>query len=227
MDTKILVVDDDIRINELLCDIFTMEGFNVICAYDGESAINFLDADNDIKIVILDIMLPKIDGWELLGYIKDNFDVKVLMLTALGDEEDEVRGIRNGADDYVIKPFKRAVLLERVRRLSSAYDERINCNLSFNELTVNQRECRVTVKGEEIKLTTKEYQLLLLLMKNSKIVLKRETILDKIWGFEYEGNERTIDTHIKMLRHSLGDYGEYIRTIRGTGYSFDAEVSEK
>lgn len=227
MSAKILVVDDDIRINELLCEIFLMEGFDIVSAFDGESAISLLDNDKDIKIVILDIMLPKIDGWELLGYIKNNFDVKVLMLTALGDEEDEVRGIRNGADDYVIKPFKRAVLLERVRRLAATYDERVNCNLVFNDLLVNQRECRVFVRNDEIKLTSKEYQLLLLLMKNSKFVLKRETILDKIWGFEYDGNERTIDTHIKMLRHSLGDYGEYIRTIRGTGYSFDAEVSEK
>lgn len=227
MSTKILIVDDDKRINELLNDIFTMEGFDVVCAYDGEGAINILDNDDTVQVVVLDIMLPKIDGWELLDYIKANFDVKVLMLTALGDEEDEVRGIRNGADDYVTKPFKRAVLLERVRRLAADYEERIKCDLVYEDLTVNQRECRVFIKNNEIKLTTKEYQLLLLLMKNSRLVLKRETILDKVWGFEYYGNERTIDTHIKMLRHSLGDYGELIRTIRGTGYSFDAEVNTR
>ena len=225
MSTKILIVDDDKRINELLNDIFTMEGFDVVCAYDGEGAINILDNDDTVQVVVLDIMLPKIDGWELLDYIKANFDVKVLMLTALGDEEDEVRGIRNGADDYVTKPFKRAVLLERVRRLAADYEERIKCDLVYEDLTVNQRECRVFIKNNEIKLTTKEYQLLLLLMKNSRLVLK--TILDKVWGFEYYGNERTIDTHIKMLRHSLGDYSELIRTIRGTGYSFDAEVNTR
>ena len=153
MSTKILIVDDDKRINELLNDIFTMEGFDVVCAYDGEGAINILDNDDTVQVVVLDIMLPKIDGWELLDYIKANFDVKVLMLTALGDEEDEVRGIRNGADDYVTKPFKRAVLLERVRRLAADYEERIKCDLVYEDLTVNQRECRVFIKNNEIKLT--------------------------------------------------------------------------
>ncbi len=227
MKNKILVVEDDLRINELLCDIFGMEGYEVLSAIDGEQAIEFLDSNTDIQVVILDIMLPKIDGWELLPYIKEHHEAKILMLTALGDETDEVRGIREGADDYVVKPFKRAVLLERVRRLVSDFSERKNQTLCFEGLTVDQNQCRVLIDGKEIKLTTKEYQLLLLLMKNSMLVLKRETILDKIWGYEYDGNERTIDTHIKMLRHSIGDYGEYIRTIRGTGYSFDARVTAK
>ena len=224
MKNKILIVDDDKRINDLLFDIFDMEGFSVERAFDGESAIEILDSKSDIKVVILDIMLPKIDGWELLAYIKEHFDVKVLMLTALGDEDDEVRGIRSGADDYVVKPFKRVVLLERVRRLVSAYEDRMLCDLVCDGLRVSQKEFRVLIDGTPVKMTTKEYQLLLLLMKNPKIVLKRESILDKIWGFEYDGNERTIDTHIKMLRHSLGTYGDYIRTIRGAGYSFDAKV---
>lgn len=224
---KILIVDDDRRINELLEDVFTMEGFEVLCAFDGDEAIEILDSVDDIEVVILDIMLPKIDGWEMLAYIKSHFDVKVLMLTALSEEDDEVRGIRSGADDFVVKPFKRAVLLERVKRLVNDYKERNNVTFVCNDLTLSQSECRVYVRGEPIKMTTKEYQLLLLLMKNAKLALSREVILNKVWGFEYDGNDRTIDTHIKMLRHTLGDYGERIRTIRGMGYSFDGEVKER
>lgn len=224
---KILVVDDDIRINELLEDIFTMEGFEVLRAFDGDEAIEILDNVDDIDLVVLDVMMPKIDGWDMLAYIKSRFDIKVLMLTALSEEDDEVRGIRSGADDFIIKPFKRAVLVERVKRLLSEYKDRNNINYICDDMTLSQSECRVYIKGEPVKMTTKEYQLLLLLMKNPRRALAREVILDKIWGFEYDGNDRTIDTHIKMLRRSLGDYGERIRTIRGMGYSFDGEVKER
>ena len=224
---KILVVDDDRRINELLDDIFTMEGFEVYRAFDGEEAIEILDNVEDIRVVILDIMMPKIDGWEMLAYIKMHYDVKVLMLTALAEEEDEVRGIRSGADDFVVKPFKRAILLERVKRLVSDIKDRSSVTFVCEDLTLSQSECRAYIKDEPIRMTTKEYQLLLLLMKNAKLALSREAILNKVWGFEYDGNDRTIDTHIKMLRHSLGEYGERIRTIRGMGYSFDGEVKER
>ena len=171
--------------------------------------------------------MPKIDGWEMLAYIKMHYDVKVLMLTALGEEEDEVRGIRSGADDFVVKPFKRAILLERVKRLVSDIKDRSSVTFVCEDLTLSQSECRAYIKGEPVRMTTKEYQLLLLLMKNAKLALSREAILNKVWGFEYDGNDRTIDTHIKMLRHSLGEYGERIRTIRGMGYSFDGEVKER
>ena len=224
---KILVDDDDRRINELLDDIFTMEGFEVYRAFDGEEAIEILDNIDDIEVVILDVMMPKIDGWEMLAYIRMHYDVKVLMLTALSEEDDEVRGIRSGADDFIVKPFKRAVLLERVKRLVSGSKDRSSITYVCEDLTLSQNECRAYIKGEPIRMTTKEYQLLLLLMKNARLALTREAILNKIWGFEYDGNDRTIDTHIKMLRHSLGEYGDRIRTIRGMGYSFDGEVKEK
>lgn len=224
---KILVVDDDIRINELLEDIFTMEGFEVLRAFDGDEAIEILDNVENIDLVVLDVMMPKIDGWDMLAYIKSRFDIKVLMLTALSEEDDEVRGIRSGADDFIVKPFKRAVLVERVKRLLSGYKDRNNICYICDDMMLSQSECRVYIKGEPVKMTTKEYQLLLLLMKNPRRALSRDTILDKVWGFEYDGNDRTIDTHVKMLRHSLGDYGERIRTIRGMGYSFDGEVKER
>lgn len=224
---KILIVDDDRRINDLLEDILTMEGYNVIKAYDGEEAIEVLDNIDDIDLVLLDVMMPKIDGWDLLAYIKSRFDIKVLMLTALGDEEDEIKGIRSGADDFVVKPFKRGVLLERMKRLLGDIKDRNSTDYISENIMLCQRECRVYVSGEPVKMTTKEYQLLLLLMKNPRRALSREKILDKVWGFEYDGNDRTIDTHIKMLRQSLGEYGDRIRTIRGMGYSFDGEVTEK
>ncbi len=224
---KILVVDDDRRINELLDDIFTMEGFEVYRAFNGEEAIEILDNVEDIQVVLLDIMMPKIDGWEMLAYIRMHYDVKVIMLTALSEEEDEVRGIRSGADDFIVKPFKRAVLLERVKRLVSDLKDRSSVTFVCEDLSLSQSECRAYIKDEPIKMTTKEYQLLLLLMKNAKLALSREAILNKVWGFEYDGNDRTIDTHIKMLRQSLGKYGDKIRTIRGMGYSFDGEVKER
>ncbi|MDD6012266.1 MAG: response regulator transcription factor [Oscillospiraceae bacterium] len=227
MKRKILIVDDDERINEMLQDVFTMENYDVIGALGGEEAIRILESDSNIDVVILDIMMPKIDGWEMLAYIKSHYSVKVIMLTALSEEGDEVRGIRSGADDYVTKPFKRAVLVERVRRLvDSGRDNRSSCLVS-DELVVNQQECYVTLHGERLHMTGKEFNFLLHLMKNPNTVLSRESILDKVWGFKYEGNDRTIDTHVKMLRHKLGDYGQKIRTIRGMGYIFDGKVVEK
>lgn len=227
MKNTILVVDDDKRINGLLEDIFTIEGYDVISAFDGEMAIKILDENRDIPLMILDVMLPEFDGWQVLSYVKEHFETKVIMLTAISDEHSEAMGLRNGADDYVIKPFKRAALVERARRLMNQALNKQSCDFVSGRLKVSQKEVKVFVEGEEIKITPKEYQLLLLLMKNSPNVLDRETILDKVWGFEYDGNDRTIDTHIKMLRRSLGVCGDCIRTIRGVGYSFEGEVEEK
>lgn len=223
-----MIADDDDRVNELLQEIFTMEGYEVAVAYDGEEAIHMLEQDEEIHLLVLDVMMPKLDGWDVLEYVKKTFDVKVLILTALGSEMDEVRGLRAGADDYVSKPFRRAVLLERARRLLNEYRLVQTKDYYCGELCLKQAECKVYIGSEELKLTTKEYQLLQLLVKNNKMVLDRDTILDKIWGVGYDGNDRTVDTHIKMLRHSLGErYNKYIRTVRGVGYCFDGEVSER
>lgn len=220
----ILVVDDDIRINELLCDIFSVEGYDTISAFDGEQALRRLEKNKDIDLVVLDVMMPEFDGWEVLKYLKDNTDCKVLMLTALSDEKSEVKAIRSGADDYVAKPFKRAVLLERAKRLVQERAKEKSLRYECDGLVLSVMEHKVYIDGNEVKMTAKEFNLLHLLMKNSAIVLSRETILDKIWGYVYDGNDRTIDTHIKMLRHSIGDYSDKIRTVRGVGYSFEGEV---
>lgn len=227
MGGRILIADDDIRVNELLQDIFEMEGFEVAAAYDGEQAILALEQDEGIDLLILDVMMPVYDGWEVLEYVRDHFEVPVLMLTALSDESSELRGLRRGADDYVPKPFRRAVLVERARRLIRGRRDTQEKDYVCGGLRLCQSGCRVYAGKKELRLTTKEYQLLLLMMKNHHIVLNRDAILEKVWGIGYDGNDRTIDTHIKMLRHSLGEYGSLIRTIRGVGYSFEGEVEEQ
>ena len=221
----ILVVDDDIRINELLTDIFSMEGYETYSAFDGEQALKIIEKKGkSIDLIVLDVMMPEFDGWEVLSFVKDNTDCKVLMLTALTDENSEVKAIRSGVDDYVPKPFKRAVLLERAKRLISDRRKEQSRKYQCENLVLSVMEHKVYIDGNEVKLTQKEFNLLHLLMKNSSIVLTREAILDKIWGYVYDGNDRTIDTHIKMLRHSIGDYSDKIRTVRGVGYSFEGEV---
>lgn len=224
MDGKILIADDDIRVNELLQDIFTMEGCQVCAAFDGEEVLRILSEDNSIDLLILDVMMPVLGGWDVLGYIKSHYDVRVLMLTALDDEASEVRCFQEGADDYVAKPFRRAVLLERARRLIQSRQNDKNCEYRCGELTVNCQTYVVTISGEPIKLTVKEYRLLVLLLEHSGIVLGRDVIQEKVWGYDFDGSSRTLDTHVKMLRRSLGELGSCIRTIRGVGYSFDGEV---
>lgn len=224
MDGKILIADDDIRVNELLQDIFTMEGYQVRAAFDGEEVLRILSEDSSIDLLILDVMMPVLGGWDVLSYIKSHSDVRVLMLTALDDEASEVRCFQEGADDYVAKPFRRAVLLERARRLIQSRRNDQNCEYRCGELAVNCQTYVVTISGKPIKLTVKEYRLLVLLLENSGIVLGRDVIQEKVWGYDFDGSSRTLDTHVKMLRRSLGEFGSCIRTIRGVGYSFDGEV---
>lgn len=227
MKGKILIADDDIRINELLQDIFLMEGYEVVSALDGEQALQILERDKEIDLLILDVMMPVLSGWDVLRYIRERFDTKIVMLTALSNEASEVRGLRDGADDYIAKPFSRAVLVERVRRLVEQKTISEMRDLVFQDLCLCQSNCKVYMGEQEIRLTYKEYQLLLLFLSNSNIALSREQILDSIWGIDYEGENRVVDTQIKLLRRSLGEYGRYIRTIRGVGYCFDGEVAQR
>ena len=226
IDTKILIVDDDAAICDMLKIYFENEEYEVKIANNGVDGINFFKM-YEPDLVLLDIMLPKKDGWQVCREIREFSSKPVIMITAKGEVFDKVLGLELGADDFIVKPFKRAVLVERVKRLLSDFKDRSSICYVCDDMLLSQSECRVYIKGEPVKMTTKEYQLLLLLMKNPRRALSRDAILDKVWGFEYDGNDRTIDTHIKMLRHSLGDYGERIRTIRGMGYSFDGEVKER
>lgn len=226
MSGRILIADDDSRVNELLQEIYEMEGYEVLTAFDGEEALAVLEKEA-VDLLVLDVMMPGLDGWDVLDCVKRQYETKVLMLTALGNEHSEVKGLRLGADDYVAKPFKRAVLVERSRRLIEENRRKREKDLYRNGLRICQSECKVYIDGAESKLTAKEYQLLLLLMENHDIVLSREVILERIWGIAYDKNDRTIDTHIKMLRRSIGEYGSCIRTIRGIGYSFEGEVTSE
>lgn len=189
MNNTILIVDDDKKLNGLLVDIFETEGFNVVTAYDGDEAVRILDSGAEISLVILDVMLPEVDGWEVLSYVKEHFDIKVIMLTAISDEYSEAKGLRSGADDYVVKPFKRMALVERVRRLINSSCNESTADILCDNIRVSQKEMKVYIKGEDTKMTAKEYQLLLLLMKNSPAVLTREQILERVCGFEYDGKQ--------------------------------------
>lgn len=224
MDSTILVVDADKKTNNMLYELFSAESYKVICAYTGDEAIRILGEQPDIPLMILNVNIPDLDGWLLLSFVKEQYRSKIVVLTELCDEHSEVRALRAGADDYVTKPFRRAVLVERLNRLSESHLDENICDLVCDDIRISQKEMRAFVAEQELHITAKEYQLLRLLMKNSPKALSREVILERVWGFEYVGNERTIDTHIKMLRKSMGAVGDKIRTIRGVGYSFNGIV---
>lgn len=222
MEVSILLADDDELLRNLVKEVLEEAGYNVYEAEDGDTAIDLFWEHQDIAMAILDIMMPGSDGMEVLKQIRDKSNMPILMLTALGDSASELNCLRGGANDFVSKPFHYEILVERVKNLLKLTKAD---NIETTErgiLKVDHLGHKVYVNDEEVFLNNKEYQLLDLLINNEKIVLSRETILDRIWGYDYEGDIRTIDTHIKMLRAKIGDAGNYIKTIRGTGYCFEA-----
>ena len=227
MKGKLLIVDDDLRINELLQDIFTMEGYEVTSALNGEKSLEILEQEQNIDLMLLDVMMPVLSGWDVLRYIKERFSVKIIMLTALSNEASEVRGLREGADDYISKPFSRAVLVERVRKLVEQKKHADQLELHFQALRLCQSNCRVFLRDRELRLTNKEYRLLLMFLTNCNQALSREQILDTVWGIGFDGDNRVVDSQIKLLRRSLDDYAQHIRTIRGVGYCFDGQVERR
>lgn len=222
MDLKILVADDDFVLRELLCDILQEKGYQTLEAADGEEAISVFFKETGIALVILDVMMPKCNGWEVLKEIRSYSDTPVLMLTALDDEKHEIQGLSHGADDYVTKPFSYQVLLARVQALLRKTINEQKETAILGKLKIDYSSHKVYSGEEEISLNNKEYSLLLYLVQNKKIVLSREQILNAVWGFDYEGDIRTIDTHIKRLRSKMKDCSSYIHTIRGNGYCFEA-----
>ncbi len=224
MAVNLLVADDDDLLRDLVKEVLEEEGYQVYTARDGQEAVDIFWNTPDIALVILDIMMPKMDGMEVLEEIRDRTDVPVLMLTALGDSSSELACLRHGASDFVSKPFHYDILVERVKNLLRLTKAQSLESIELGILEIDPVAHKVYVKGEEIPLNNKEFQLLELLVNNQNIVLSREKILDRIWGYDYEGDIRTIDTHVKMLRANLGDAGNYIKTIRGIGYSFEVEA---
>jgi two-component system, OmpR family, response regulator ResD len=222
---KILLVEDDKHLRKLIHDILKKEGYQVIEAGDGSEALKVFFGEKDIELILLDIMLPLFNGIEVLTQIRKVSEVPVIMLTALGSEQDEIKGLNTGANDYISKPFSYEVLVARVNAIMRKKIKENESVITEGDIEVNQITYEVKVSEKIIDLNRKEYQLLVYLIMNKKSVLNRNQILDHVWGFDYCGDIRTIDTHIKTLRTKLKHCGQYIHTIRGAGYMFDPRTT--
>lgn len=223
VNVKILVADDDAVFRRLICDILIKQKYTPIEASNGKEAIDIFFSKNDIDMCILDVMMPVYNGWEVLSEIRERSEVPIMMLTALADEHHEVSGLTKGADDFISKPFSYPVFIARVDALLRKIKKSRNEKIEIGEITIDNMLHKVFIGAEETLLTNKEYQLLLYLIKNKNIVLSREKILDAVWGYDFDGDIRTIDAHIKMLRASLKSAGRLIQTIRGSGYSIEVK----
>lgn len=219
---KILVVDDESRMRKLVRDFLERAGFQVLEAGDGMEALDVFYDNQDIGLIILDVMMPKMDGWEVCREIRKESKVPIIMLTARGEERDELNGFELGVDEYISKPFSPKILVARVnallRRTSGlAMDQMV----SAGGIEIDKAAHIVKIDGNPVDLSFKEFELLTYFMENQGIALSREKILNNVWNYDYFGDARTIDTHVKKLRSKLGDKGEYIRTIWGMGYKFE------
>lgn len=222
---KILVVDDESRMRKLVKDFLVRENYEVLEAGDGEEALDIFYREKNVALLILDVMMPKLNGWDVCREIRENSKVPIIMLTAKGDESDELNGFELGVDEYISKPFSPKILVARVgailRRSGKAPGEEEL--LSAGGIVINKAAHMVTVDGERIDLSYKEFELLSYFLENVGIALSREKILNHVWNYDYFGDARTIDTHVKKLRAKIGEKGEYIKTIWGMGYKFEAE----
>ena len=221
---KILVVDDEARMRKLVRDFLTNKGFTVIEAGDGEEAVDSFFAQKDIALVLLDVMMPKMDGWEVLKTIRKYSQVPVIMLTARSEERDELQGFSLGVDEYISKPFSPKILVARVDAILRRSNVVSTENMDVGGICIDKAAHQVTIDGREIELSYKEFELLSYFVENQGIALSREKILNNVWNYDYFGDARTIDTHVKKLRSKMGKKGDYIKTIWGMGYKF--EVSE-
>ncbi len=222
MNNKILVVDDESRIRKIIRDFLVREGYVVCEAEDGEAALDIFCSNNDIDLIIMDVMMPKMDGWQLCKEVRKLSKVPILMLTAKSEEQDELKGFELGVDEYISKPFSPKILTARVNALlrrTTGDSEEI---LDIAGITVNKIAHTVTIDGKEIYLSFKEFELLTYFMENRGITLSREKILNNVWNYDYYGDARTIDTHVKKLRSKMGEKGKFISTIWGMGYKFEA-----
>lgn len=223
MKKNILIIEDETRIRFLLRDYFFKEGFNIIEASDGDEGINYF-MNSKVDLVILDIMMPRVDGITVLEMIRKVSKVPVILLTAKGQEEDKLFGYEMGADDYMTKPFSPKVLVAKVKALlKRTSEESFSSENDYNGLTINKLSHEVKINDEIINLSPKEFELLSYLADNEGIALSRDNILDNVWGLDYYGDLRTVDTNIKRLREKLGEKSTYIITVRGSGYRFEAK----
>ena len=219
---KILVVDDESRMRKLVRDFLVKQNFDVLEAGDGEEAVDIFFKEKDIALIILDVMMPKMDGWQVCREIRKYSKVPIIMLTAKGDERDELQGFDLGVDEYITKPFSPKILVARVEAILRRSNLLTNDDeISVGGIELNKAAHQVKIDGQEIELSYKEFELLTYFLENQGIALSREKILNNVWNYDYFGDARTIDTHVKKLRSKLGEKGEMIKTIWGMGYKFE------
>lgn len=218
---KILVVDDETRMRKLISDFLINSNFDVVEATNGEDALKVFYSDKDIKLVILDVMMPKLDGYETLKVLRKDSKVPVVMLTAKGEENDQVKGFASGADDYVQKPFSPKILIARINAILKRNDKSMDI-VEIGGIKIDKIAHQVYIDDEPVDFSFKEFELLDYLIENRGIALTREKMLNSVWNFDYYGDARTVDTHIKKVRAKLGAYGDYIKTLWGLGYKFEA-----
>lgn len=221
---KILVVDDESRMRKLIRDFLEREGYQILEAADGVEAMDKFYTDKDISLIILDVMMPRMDGWQVCREVREHSKVPIMMLTARTEEQNELKGFELGVDEYVAKPFSPKILVARVgallKRARNAMEE---ATVNAGGIVLDKAAHSVTIDGSQIDLSVKEFELLSYFLENQKIALSREKILNHVWNYDYFGDARTIDTHVKKLRSKMGDKGNYIKTIWGMGYKFEVE----
>ena len=223
-ETTILVVDDESRIRKLLKDFLIKESYSILEAADGEEALKVYEENsNKIKLILLDVMMPKLDGWSVLRQIRQSSKVPVIMLTARSEEQDELFGFELGVDEYISKPFSPKILVARIKAILNRTQAKESQTKDYGGIVIDTEGRTVSVDGKPIELSSREYELLKYLLDNENVALSRDKILNNVWNYDYYGDSRTIDSHIKKIRHKLGKRGKYIKTMRGVGYKFEVK----
>lgn len=220
---KILVVDDESRMRKLVKDFLSRNNYDVLEAENGEQAVDLFFEVKEIALLILDVMMPKMDGWQVCREIRKYSKVPIIMLTAKSDEKDELLGFELGVDEYISKPFSPKILVARVEAILRRTGQTEEESLSIGGIIVDKAAHQVTIDGKAVELSVKEFELLTYFIMNCGVALSREKILNNVWNYDYFGDARTIDTHVKKLRSKMGEKGEYIKTIWGMGYKFEVE----
>ena len=220
----VLIVDDEQRMRKLIKDFLVAKGFSILEAENGEKALEvFEEKKNKINLILLDVMMPKLDGWSVLRQIRQESKVPIIMLTARGEEQDELFGFELGVDEYISKPFSPKILVARVEAILKRTNQDIKEVKDYGGIEIDREGRTVKVDGKIIELSLREYELLSYLVENENIALSRDKILNNVWNYDYYGDSRTIDSHTKKIRHKLGKKGKYIQTMRGVGYKFEVK----
>ena len=224
MNNYILVVDDESRMRKLIKDFLAAKGYSILEAEDGEKALKVFEQNSEkISLILLDVMMPKLDGWSVLRQIRQSSKVPIIMLTARGEEQDELFGFELGVDEYISKPFSPKILVARVEAILKRTQGNTKEIKDCGGIEIDKEGRTVTVDGKMLELSLREYELLVYLLENENIALSRDKILNNVWNYDYYGDSRTIDSHIKKIRHKLGKRGKYIKTMRGVGYKFEVK----